>query len=58
MIFFVDVAVKYLIFKISSIQFIVHIAIDRHSIFNKEQVGVCLTKITQILSILHGFKLH
>ena len=47
-----DVAVKFLNFKIYYAYFVDYVAIDKHSTHNKVQLGGCLIKITQILSIL------
>ena len=49
-----DVAVKFLNFKISYTYFIVQVAIDESSTHNKVQFVGFLIKITQILNILQG----
>ena len=50
-----DVAVKFLNFKISYTYFTVQLSIDECFTHNKGQYGGCRIKMTQILSILQGF---
>ena len=49
-----NVAVKFLNFKMSCTQFVVQVATVESFTHNKGQFGGCLMKMTQILSILQG----